>query len=69
MAYIKFEDNKNNNELYLIGQWTKTTRLIESLNRRFEVGTKVKIVDVSNCYGYDIEDEYGNRINDCGWII
>ena len=72
MAYVKFEDNENNSELkqeYDLNQWTKTTRLIECQNGYFEVGTKVKIVQVSDCYGYDIEDEYGNRINECGWII
>ena len=58
--YIEHED--------LLGKWVYTTKVHESLSGYFEIGTKVKVIDKSY-RGYDIEDEFGNRMLECGWII
>lgn len=61
MAYIK----KNTPE---IGDWVVTTRVHESLSGKFTKGSKVKISDIGE-RGYSIEDEYGNRVVEIGWVI
>lgn len=55
-----------NNEEFKIGEWYHTTKILKSLAGYFEVGTKVKLVGESN-RGYDLEDEEGNRIIECGF--
>lgn len=59
MAFIK-----NNGEQ----DWIKTTKIHESCSGYFEVGTLVKITGKTE-RGYNIEDEFGNKINEIGWII
>ena len=60
MAYIK---NKNG---FKIGDWAITTKKIDSCAGYFEKGTKVKVIGKSY-RGYDLEDEYGNRVIETGY--
>lgn len=62
MAFIK----NNTNEL---GKWVVTTKEHSSLSGTFTVGSRVKIVDIDHNRGYTIEDKYGNRMIEIGWII
>jgi hypothetical protein len=62
MAFIKNNTNK-------IGKWVVTTKKHSSLNGTFTVGSRVKIIDVDPLRGYSIEDKYGNRIIEVGWMI
>lgn len=59
MAYVK------NNQVK-IGDWALTTQRVDSCAGYFEKGTKVKIIGQSY-RGYDLEDEYGNRILETGF--
>lgn len=59
MAYIK-----NNN--IGVGDWVITNRKVDSCAGYFEEGTKVKVVDITT-RGYDLVDEYGNRVIETGW--
>lgn len=61
MAYVK----KYKNE-FKTGDWVITKRVIDSCEGYFEKGTKVKIVDITT-KGYDLMDEYGNRIVETGF--
>lgn len=58
----------NKTEKVSIGDWTITTKEHSSLSGMFEVGTKVKVTRLTE-RGYDIEDEYGNRMCEIGWEI
>lgn len=60
MAYIK---NKNR---YEVGEWVTTKKKIDSCAGYFEKGTKVKVIGISY-RGYDLEDEYGNKIIETGF--
>ena len=60
MAFIK---NKNGFE---INDWATTTRKVENFTGYFEKGTRVKVIGKS-FRGYDLEDEYGNRILETGY--
>ena len=60
MAYVK---NKNGFE---VGDWAITTRKVDSYAGYFEKGTKVKVIGKSY-RGYDLEDEYGNRLIETGY--
>lgn len=60
MAYVK---NKNGFE---IGDWAITTKKVDSCAGYFEKGTKVKVIGKSY-RGYDLEDEYGNRVLETGY--
>ena len=62
MAYI----SKNNNK---IGDWVVTSKRHESMSGIFTKGSSVKIIGVDPIRGYDIEDEYGNRMYEIGWEI
>ena len=59
MAFI------SNNE-FKIGDWVTTARKVDSFKGYFEKGTKVKIIGISSM-GYDLEDEFGNRIIETGY--
>ena len=48
------------------GQIVVTSRRVESCAGYFEEGTKVEIIGVSE-RGYDLQDEYGNRILEAGF--
>ena len=48
------------------GMIVYTSRKLESCAGYFEEGTKVEIVGISE-RGYDLQDEYGNRIIETGW--
>ena len=60
MAYVK---NKNGFE---IGDWVIATKKVDSCAGYFEKGTKVKVIGKSY-RGYDLEDEYGNRVIETGY--
>lgn len=63
MAFTK----KNNiNE---VGKWVVTTKEHSALIGTFTVGSRVKIVDIDPIRGYAIEDKYGNKLIEIGWII
>lgn len=49
-----------------LGQIVVTARRVESLAGYFEEGTKVEIIGISE-RGYDLQDEYGNRIIETGF--
>jgi hypothetical protein len=59
MAFIK-------NEKFEKEQWGTTTKVVECMSGYFEKDTKVKIIGVSP-RGYDLEDEYGNKIYETGF--
>lgn len=61
MGYIKNESPK-------IGDTVITKKIHESCAGIFTVGSVVKIVGIGE-RGYDIEDEFGNKIGEIGWII
>ena len=48
--------------------WIEATKIHESCSGYFEIGTLVKIAGKSE-RGYNIEDEFGNKINEIGWVI
>ena len=60
MAYI------NKNIGFGHGRITTTSRRVENAFGYFEEGTKVEIVGISE-KGYDLQDEYGNRIIGTGF--
>lgn len=59
MAFVK-------NDSIKIGDTVKTTKVFSSFAGKFEKCSIVKVVGISD-RGYDIEDEYGNRIIEIGW--
>lgn len=60
MAYIKIKNG------FEVGEWATTKRKVDSCAGYFEKGTKVKVIGKS-CRGYDLEDEYGNKIIETGY--
>lgn len=60
MAYIA------NHIGFGFGEIVVTSRKVECLAGYFEEGTKVEIIGVSE-RGYDLQDEYGNRILETGF--
>ena len=62
MAYIAAKKNE-------IGDWVITKRRHESMAGTFTVGSKVKIIGIDPVRGYAIEDEYGNKMCEIGWVI
>ena len=60
MTYVK---NKNGVD---IGDWATTIKKVDSCADYFEKGTKVKVIGKSY-RGYDLEDEYGNRVIETGY--
>ena len=61
MAFIRHNSIK-------IGDTVKTTIIHDSDSGYFEIGTLVKVIDISE-RGYDVEDEDGNRMIEIGWVI
>jgi len=61
MAYISNEKK--------VGDWVITRKRHESLGGIFTTGSKVKIIGVDPIRGYNIEDEYGNKMYEIGWEI
>lgn len=61
MSYIPVKRDR-------IGEWVTTKKTHTSCSGTFTVGSKVKIVGVSE-RGYDIEDEFGNKMREVGFII
>ena len=59
MAYVK-------NNVLNVGDEVLTMRKVNSMAGYFEKGTKVKIIGVSE-RGYDLMDEYGNRVIETGF--
>lgn len=59
MAFVK-------NDSIKIGDTVKTIKVFSSFAGKYEKGSIVKVVGISD-RGYDIEDEYGNRITEIGW--
>ena len=62
MAYIPNNSPK-------VGEWIRLKREHSSCLGTFEAGTLVKITGTSGYRGYDIEDEFGNRMCECGWDL
>ena len=60
MAFIK-------NDNVEVGDWGYTTRKVKSSSGYFEEGTKVQVTCIDEKHGYDLEDEYGNHILECGF--
>lgn len=63
MAYKSYSKEKK------IGDWVYTTKVHSSLSGEFEIGSYVQIIGIDNMRGYDIQDEYGNRVLEIGWEI
>ena len=64
MAFIKFQPSSPK-----IGDTVITTKVHKCMKGYFEIGTKVKIIDINPELGYDIEDEYGNKVIEIGFVI
>lgn len=60
MAYVRHKIGFGTGEIAV------TARVVESMGGYFEKGTVVEIVGVSD-RGYDLQDEYGNRIIQTGF--
>lgn len=54
------------NKTFKIEDLVKTSRKIQCSARFFEKDTYVKIINISN-RGYDLEDQFGNRIYETGF--
>lgn len=64
MKYIRSEKQKKE---FQVGDWAVISRKVDGYRGYFEKGTKVKVIRKSFYRGYDLEDEYGNRIRDTGF--
>lgn len=64
MAYVKNEYGSCH--IFEIGDWATTAKKVDSIAGYFEEGTRVKVIGKSY-RGYDLEDEYGNRIRETGY--
>lgn len=53
---------------YDIGETVILKNEHKSCAGTFESGTEVKVTGIGP-HGYDIEDEFGNRMLDCGWDL
>ena len=62
MAFIKSLPS------YVIGDRVVTTQVHESFSGYFEIGTKVTITGIGD-RGYDIRDDEGNEVTECGWKL
>lgn len=51
-----------------VGDWVTTHKRHECLAGVMTKGTKVKIIGIGE-RGYDIEDEFGNKVLEIGWEI
>ncbi len=63
MAYIK-----TINQLEI---GTKVVTIIEhkSMGGKFEIGSEVIIIGIDPIRGYSIQDNYGNKMIEIGWVI
>lgn len=61
MAFVKYN-------LPQVGDWVITKKIHSNFAGYFEVGTKVKIINITE-RGYDIEDKNGNQVLEIGWEI
>lgn len=59
MAFVKNWSPK-------VGERVITTKKLESCAGYFEIGSEVTITGISE-RGYDIKDDEGNRMIECGW--
>lgn len=62
MGYISYLTPK-------VGDWVVTTKEHESMIGKFTAGSRVKITYIDPMRGYDIEDEFGNKVGEIGWEI
>lgn len=62
MAFVKKENS------HKIGDWVITQKNHENMFGTMENGTKVQVMDITN-KGYSIQDEDGNLITECGWVL
>ncbi len=60
MAFVSYKNG------FDIGDYATTSRKLENFAGYFEPGTVVKVVGKSE-RGYDLEDEFGNRIAETGF--
>ena len=63
MAYIPKSNTPN------VGDWVILTKEHKSCAGTFEKGTKVKVTGVTPMRGFDIEDEFGNKMGECGYTL
>lgn len=54
------------NKQIQVGSKVKTTRVLENFAGKFEKGTILTVTAIGN-RGYDVEDEYGHRVTECGY--
>lgn len=59
MAYVEIQHKERGK--FKVGDWVVTRRKLKCADGYFEKGTKVRITRKS-CYGYDLEDEFGNTV-------
>jgi len=52
-----------------VGDWVILTTEHKSCAGTFEKGTKVKVTGVTPMRGFDIEDEFGNKMDECGYTL
>lgn len=57
---------KSNNETLKIGDIVVNKSELKSMNGTFEAGTRLIITGVGE-RGYDVADEFGNSMCECGW--
>lgn len=57
---------KSNNETLKIGDIVVNKSDLKSMNGMFETGTRLIITGVGE-RGYDVADEFGNSMCECGW--
>ena len=62
MAFISTENG------YRIGETVILKNDHKSCTGIFEAGTEVKVIG-KGPRGYDIEDEFGNRMTECSWEL
>ena len=60
MAFIPVRDK--------VDTWVTLKNDHESFSGKFEAGTRVKVINKTE-RGYDIEDEEGNIMYECGWDL
>jgi hypothetical protein len=67
MIYADFVTKEFGPEyVFEVGDWVVTTRKVGCSVYSFKKGTKVQIIGISS-RGYDLIDEYGNRILEARW--
>ena len=66
MGYVACKPWYEKKAKFKVGDWVIARRKLKAEAGYFEKGTKVKVVGIG-IHGYNLEDEYGNRLIDCGF--